>query len=250
MANYQNLSSIIQNSNEELQEITRFLQSREDPASPKTILIGGWAVHSFNPWYGSIDIDLITNSRTRHSLKEHLVTDRGFVKARNIDDTKRVEKKIEEGKYIIIDFGNREREDPFEGQACYLTYDILDGQTELKPIGAGLYFPVPKRSVLLLFKMKAAWDRNHRISQNTSHDIEWEKGKLRKDRADILALLDPSMGGRDIDISMLGQKIKEYQFLRQCLDEIITDVEAIEFYGRISEDEVRSLINQLVDLIG
>ena len=127
MANYQDQSSIIQNSNEELQEITRFLQQKEDPANPKTVLIGGWAVHSYNPWYGSIDIDLITNSKTRKNLKEHLVSTRGFVRARNLDDTKRVEKKVEDGKYIIIDFGNREQEDPFEGQTSHLTYDILDG---------------------------------------------------------------------------------------------------------------------------
>lgn len=250
MANYQDQSSIIQNSNEELQEITRFLQQKEDPANPKTVLIGGWAVHSYNPWYGSIDIDLITNSKTRKNLKEHLVSTRGFVRARNLDDTKRVEKKVEDGKYIIIDFGNREQEDPFEGQTSHLTYDILDGQTELKPIGGGLFFSVPKRTILLIFKMKAAWDRNYRIGHDESHDIEWEKGKLRKDRADILALLDPVTGGRDIDLSILGQKMEEYRFLRQCLDEIITDADAIGFYGRLPEDDVKVLIERLKELIG
>ena len=212
MVNYQDQSSIIQNSNEELQEITKFLQQKEDQVNPITVLIGGWAVHSYNPWYGSIDIDLITNSRMRHSIKEHLVSTRGFARTRNPDDTKRVEKRVEEGKYIIIDFGNREQEDPFEGRTCHLTYDVLDGQTELKPIGGGLFFPVPKRTILLLFKMKAAWDRKYRIDHDESHDIEWERGKLRKDRADILALLDPRTKGRDIDISILGQKMEENDF--------------------------------------
>ncbi|HEY3420730.1 MAG TPA: hypothetical protein VGK23_09275 [Methanomassiliicoccales archaeon] len=98
--------------------------------------------------------------------------------------------------------------------------------------------------------MKAAWDRNYRISHDSSHDIEWEKGKLRKDRADILALLDPSKGGRDLDIAMLGEKMEEYQFVGQCFDEIITDVDARDFYGRISEKDVKVLIEQLVDLLG
>jgi len=30
--------------------------------------------------------------------------------------------------------------------------------------------------------------------------MEWEKGKLRKDRADIIALLDPDAEGTEIDI--------------------------------------------------
>ena len=75
-----------------------------------------------------------------------------------------------DGKPIIIDFGTREHPDPFEGRSCALQYDMLDGRTESKPLGEGLSIPVPKRELLLVFKLKAAWDREHRIEKGTSHD--------------------------------------------------------------------------------
>lgn len=103
MTSYDDFRTIVESSNEELQAIARFLKSREVVTSPITVLIGGWAVHSYNPWYGSIDIDLITNARTRNSLKNHLVKNRGFVRARNLDDTKRVEKLAPSGMISWMD---------------------------------------------------------------------------------------------------------------------------------------------------
>lgn len=47
-----------------------------------TVLIGGWAVDAYNPWYGSIDIDLITNASTKRSLLHALRTERGFERQR------------------------------------------------------------------------------------------------------------------------------------------------------------------------
>jgi hypothetical protein len=52
MASYEGYGNIIESSLNELQEIARYLQAREDPKAPVTVLIGGWAVHSYNPWYG------------------------------------------------------------------------------------------------------------------------------------------------------------------------------------------------------
>jgi hypothetical protein len=118
-----------------------------------TVLIGGWAVHSYNHWYGSIDIDLITNSKTRGSLQEHLVKNRGFVRNRKPDDTKYVRKPTPHGS-ILIDFGTREREDPFEGHDCRMNYNVLDGRTTLRSIGNGLMFPVPERTTLIFLKLK------------------------------------------------------------------------------------------------
>ncbi|MCW6169323.1 MAG: hypothetical protein LVQ96_04385 [Thermoplasmatales archaeon] len=43
-----------------------------------TVLVGGWAVHSFNPWKYSLDIDLLATDRFKGSLKNHLYTMRGY----------------------------------------------------------------------------------------------------------------------------------------------------------------------------
>lgn len=249
MASYEGFHSVIDASDQELQAIARYVQAREDIASPTTVLIGGWAVHAFNPWYGSIDIDLITNSRTKKGLMAHLVSTRGFTHQRNDDDTKRVQKVTEDGKPIIIDFGTRERPDPFEGRNDVLRYDILDGRTEPKDVGKGLSIPVPKRELLLLFKLKAAWDRDHRLVNGTSHDLEWENGKLRKDHADILALLDPKAGGKDVDLYSLGEHLTQYPFLTNCLERAALDTDAITWYSRMERNEVERVIRTVLQLV-
>ncbi len=249
MASYEGLRSIVSISLEELQEIARYLQDREDPHAPVTVLIGDWAVHSYNPWYGSIDIDLITNSKTRGSLQEHLVKNRGFIRDRRPDDTKYVRKPTPRGS-ILIDFGTREREDPFEGHGCCMSYAVLDGRTRLRPIGDGLSFPVPERTTLLVLKLKAASDREFRIDNGTSHDPEWEKGKLKKDRADIMALLDPDGGGHEVDLYFLGETMERYPFMKRCLLQTASDLEAVEFYGRMDQDGAEDLIERMLSLIG
>ena len=63
----------------ELVEIFRWLRARgEDERNPTTVLIGGWAVYTYNQWYGSVDIDLVTNNRTRQGLMWYLRSKRGF----------------------------------------------------------------------------------------------------------------------------------------------------------------------------
>ena len=237
---------MIKASEQELRVIAEYLQAREDAASPTTVLVGGWAVHAYNPWYGSIDIDLITNSRTKQSLKQHLVSTRGFEHFRTPDDSKRVQKITTDGKPIIIDLGTREQPDPFEGRDRAVQYDILDGRTEVKPVGGGFSIPVPKRELLLLFELKAAWDRDHRMIDDSSHDLEWEKGKLRKDHADILALLDPKAGGQNVDLFALGEYLSQYPFLTSCLKQTADDADAISWYGRMDRNEVEAAIRTIL----
>lgn len=72
------MGNIIRYSLDELEVISQYLHEKEEREDPTTVLIGGWAVDSYNSWYGSIDIDLITNASTRKSLMHHLRNDRGF----------------------------------------------------------------------------------------------------------------------------------------------------------------------------
>lgn len=246
MTSYEEYRSVIDPSKMELQVIAEYLQAREDAVSPTTVLIGDWAVHAYNPWYGSVDIDLITNSRTKQSLKQHLVSTRGFEHFRTPDDSKRVQKITTDGKPIIIDFGTREQPGPFEGRDRAVQYDILDGRTEVKPVGGGFSIPIPKRELLLLFELKAAWDRDHRMINDSSHDLEWEKGKLRKDHADILALLDPKAGGQNVDLFALGEYLSQYPFLTSCLKQTADDADAISWYGRMDRNEVEAAIRTIL----
>jgi hypothetical protein len=74
---------IFERSLEELVEIFRWIEEHEkDGEDPVSVLIGGWAVYVYNPWYGSVDIDIVTNSRTKQSLMKYLREKRGYIPKR------------------------------------------------------------------------------------------------------------------------------------------------------------------------
>lgn len=237
---------IIDSSRTEIEHIGRFIEPREKGRTiPAAILVGGWAVDSYNPWYGSVDIDIIANHDTRHALQQYLVDERGFVRERAVEDYKRVVKWVERDR-IIIDFGSRERPDRFEGTSSELDHSFLDDRCVKRYFGTAS-INVPERTALLLMKMKAAWDRNRRLIDGTSPDREWERTKLTKDRGDILALLDPAHGGREVRLDQLAMHFGTFPFLREVLTTIVRDRDAIVFYGRISVDDVNELIGIVLE---
>ncbi len=249
MTNYSAQQTVISASREELIEIFRWVHAREkNEKYPITVLVGGWAVYSYNKWYGSVDIDLVTNSKTRQSLVWYLRNERGFVPQRDEMAPTTIAKNAHEGK-ILIDFGSREDLYLFEGRDEECPFSLLDGRTAARDIGTGFPVVVPERTLLMIFKLKAAWDRSFRIQNGTSSDEEWEQGKLRKDRADILALLDPAAGGTETDILYLGERLHEYPFLVEMLREIPDDNDAISMYRRMNPKDVRDSIEGLLQLV-
>jgi len=88
-------------SREELIEIFRWAYDREsDGNSPITVLIGGWAVYSYNQWYGSVDIDIVTNNQTRQDLMWYLRNERKFLPQREKMVPTTVVKNVPEGKIL------------------------------------------------------------------------------------------------------------------------------------------------------
>jgi hypothetical protein len=250
MAPYEVPRSVIESSLIELAEIFHWVYERESPDEPKTVLIGGWAVYCFNPWYGSIDIDLVTNAGTRQHLMRYLEQTRGFVKRRNPPFRNSVVKMIPPDGEIIIDFIPRNHSNCFEGKNINCSMKLLEGRTIRKEISPGFFVTVPERSLLLLLKLKAAWDRAYRIEEYASHNEDWEKGKLRKDRADILSLIDPRNGGSDLDLMFLGDMVRKYEFLVEVLKIISDDRDALQMYGGMNPEDARHAIDDLLRLMG
>ena len=238
--------SVIDASRDEVIEIFLWVQARgEDERYPLTVLIGGWAVYCYNPWYGSFDIDLITNSKARHHLMKYLLDNRGFINRRRPMISNTVVKHVPGGE-IRLDFGSREDVCRFEGRTEECPFSLVDGRTEVREFRAGSSVVVPERTLLLIFKLKAAWDRFTRIRDHTSLNEGYEQGKLRKDRADILALLDPDAGGREIDIRYIGEQLQEYPFLVETLREIPLDIEAVAMYRRMNQEQARDVVESLL----
>ncbi len=237
---------LVEESLAELETVLSWLQERgENPKKPIAVLIGGWAVYSYNRYFGSIDIDLITNNSTRKSLMYYLRSEHGYRPERFLGRTS-VSKITEHGK-VVIDFGTREIPDRFEGRSETLDFKILDGQTEVRDL-SGIKVPVPTRALLILLKLKAIWDRNQRIQNGISHDLDWEKAKLVKDNADILALADPERGGHEIDVEFLGRKLAEFPFLREHLENTKENLHAIKKYGT-TQDKAEEFIDRLLLLV-
>ncbi|TRZ88871.1 MAG: hypothetical protein D4R88_06775 [Methanosarcinales archaeon] len=239
---------IVAESLEELRFILNWVRERGESAeNPVTVLVGGWAVYAYNPWIGSIDIDLVTNGDTKDRLMRFLIRERGYDHYR-IPGIHTVYKSTDHGP-IFIDFGNRNEHNKFEGRDEELNFDMLNGQTTIKEIRSGLPVTVPTRSLLLLFKLKASWDRAYRIEEETSDDMFREQGKLIKDYADIIALIDPAHGGRDIDTGFLGEKLGDFYFLKECLRRIPENRDAVGMYNGLSQEAVRDNIMRLLSLV-
>jgi len=251
MAEYSISPEIIVNSLNELKIIHRWIEENsENPEEPGVVLIGGWAVDSYNSWYGSIDIDLVTTSDVRSALKYYLRTEHNYIESRReLQMPSGIEKDTGEGT-IIIDFITKGTDNPFEGQSSTFYFSIINDHLNLKSIRDSCKMHVPKRTVLLFLKLKAAWDRNYRIEHNISVDPDWDKSKLIKDNADILALLDPEYGGKDIDLDLLGDLFGHYPFLIQTLLKIKDDSESHEKYGGLEKSEIIQIFEIIEDYYG
>jgi len=149
---------------------------------------------------------------------------------------------------IVIDFASRQDPSPFEGREERCDFDLVTGRTIPKRLAQGTV-AVPTRALLILFKLKAVWDRSYRLSQGTADNTEYTRGKVEKDIADIIALLDSSIVDDDLDLQFLGDKMREYPFLREVLASIPSRADAISKYGRLSPAEVNDIIDRLLALI-
>jgi len=233
----------------EAQAIFQWIAERErDRKNPVTVLVGGWAVFTYNRYYGSIDIDLVTNSRTRSSLETYLIGTRGYRRRHDPESqVPFVSKDFGRSGTVEVDFGNRGGPNRFEGRSEELPLSLLEDNTVRQPLNE-LDVPVPTRSLLLLMKMKAAWDRQWRLDQGRSRDIPWEQGKLVKDRSDILALIDPERGGDDLDIGFLGHELAKFRFLDEVLEEVRDSSDAALKY-ELAHTRAKDIIDRFKGII-
>jgi hypothetical protein len=212
---------------------------------PATLLIGGWAVYTYNAYFGSVDIDIVTTS----DMKRHLVTKlrmRGFRNYKDAFEDRRLCRQTAAGP-VQVDFFNSRTPYKFEGQKASLEYDFLYDGLERNIVG-GVSVPVPSRTGLLVTKMKAAWDRGWRLENAKSADPEYEVRKLFKDYSDIISLVDQEHGGRTLDLNSLGRLLDSYEFLKVVFERVSASPEAGELYG-IPHAKAKTIIAELAGLL-
>lgn len=126
---------------------------------------------------------------------------------------------------------------------------MLDGHTLRREILAKCYVVIPSREVLLFLKLKAARDRSFRLKTGASFNPEWDRAKLEKDHADILALLDPAAGLENLDLMLPGDLLHRYPFLLGVIQSIPGQIEGIHMYARMTDEEVKEMVDRLLQLI-
>lgn len=221
---------------------------------PIPTIIGGWAVYFYNCYFGSIDIDIVGPSHQGHftDIIERYERTHGYesiIKDQlGLEVTSR-KPIIQSGKtigYMEIDACTFEdpkpssfHEDPNK-QLPYSLTAKTQYQREVKLEKDAICY-IPSKPLLFLYKIKAARDRAYDLkTKGTTMDpakMEKLRGKVTKDRADILALLDPNPTKNIIeerfDIDAFYSTVKRYklEFTLTTITELPRNHDSIQLYN-------------------
>lgn len=206
------------------------------------VLIGGWAVFAFNAYYGSVDIDLVTSSNSKKFMNRLLTKRLDYHRQSYEFGFHSMCRSSPAGK-IVVEFASRDEDFLFEGKNEKLNFDILNGNCIVREL-QNLQATIPKREVLLLFKLKAAHDRTMRLKSGTSSDPAWERAKVEKDNSDIIALIDTDDA---LNLSFLGEYLSKFPFLLNTLSSVVNEASALK-YGK-SLQYCTNIHNKLVSLL-
>jgi hypothetical protein len=203
------------------------------------MIIGGWAVYTYNPYYGSKDIDVVFMGRgifqrvvnlymaaNGYTLKDKGVFENIFEK----------DVKTETGvSSINIDACSKEDKNIFkEDPDKELPWDIAFRNSNTIELKSGVFHFAPKPSLLLLYKLKAMRDRIYDLrGPQGLEQRRYLEGKIFKDKADSIALLDPKNRykvAKD-EFYQFADKHKVMDIMKDSLRIIYEDIEAMRFYG-------------------
>jgi len=221
---------------------------------PIPTIIGGWAVYFYNSYFGSIDIDIVGPSHQGRfvELIERYERTHGYESiARDQLGLEVTSRKpvIQNGRVIgYMEIGACTFEDPKSGnfhedsnkQLKYSLTAKKQHQKEVK-LEEDAICIIPSKPLLLLYKIKAARDRAYDLKTGGTimepAKLERLRGKVTKDRADLLALLDPNPSKNiveeNFDIDAFYSLVKEFnlEFTLTTITELPRYRDSIQLYN-------------------
>lgn len=231
----------------ELGDILVFLAGHQAGDHP-TVLVGGWAVYAYNPYLKSTDIDLVLSSRRRSTLTSWL-RERGYQQVRaQIEGWRGARKSFGSRLTMVVDIAGYSEAHKFEGREDRLDFSLVKGHSVSHQV-AGSKVLIPTQSLLLLYKAKAAYDRNQRLMNGTSPDVERDEWKLMKDRSDILALIDRVPVTPDWEVGFLGEELARCDFLFDVLQQAPRDEVAVAKYSKLTQEEALEAVETFLSLV-
>ena len=237
------------------QELISFLRHFRHFGAP--VIIGGWAVYFYNPYYGSVDIDVVGPS-LRGSFDEII---EGYERSHGYEIMQQdpLGTEITASKPIYTKGGKkvgdmeidacayeRTSASPFhEDGSKRLPYSLCDrdGCRREATLTRDAVCYVPTKALLVLFKVKARRDRSYDIRTKGAtmnpDRLAWLRGKVAKDGSDIIALLDPKERGallKDaVDYAQVRDLASEFaltDLVTDTLQEVLRNRASLSLYGR------------------
>jgi hypothetical protein len=220
------------------------------------VIIGGWAVFLYNPYFGSVDIDVVGPSL--NGAFDEIIE--GYERSHGYEITKQdlLGTEIVASKTIRSKAGKKigdmeidacSYEQPAVGQfhedkSKTLPYALCekDGCKQEVSIAKDCVCYVPSKPLLTLFKVKARRDRSYDIttkgSTMNSSKLEWLRSKVAKDGSDIIALLDPTVRRATLKDKMNYEQMKALasesnltNLVTETLQNVLEDERALSLYG-------------------
>lgn len=256
---------------ESYKELLRFLRYYRNFGAP--IIIGGWAVYFYNPYFGSVDIDVVGASMggAFHDALDSYVHANGYtllpmdIMGLQLAPVKEIRKNGNVVASVELDAATFE--DPGAGKfhednKRELPFSLCGEEEHRREItlAKDCVCYIPSKSLLLLYKIKAQRDRSFDLSTKgatmQARRVEWLRGKVVKDKTDILALLDPEPRNPLISEAVDREQIKTIStkfnigFCLDTLEQVAEDKEALNRYQVYNPDltmkKLRSMIDKLL----
>jgi len=251
------------------QELVSFVRYFGHSGTP--VIIGGWAVFFYNPYFGSVDIDVVGPSLngTFDEIIEGYERSHGYeITKQDLLGTEIVASKTirsKAGKKIgDMEIDACSYEQPAVGEfhedkSKTLPYALCekDGCKQEVSIAKDCVCYVPSKPLLTLFKVKARRDRSYDIttkgSTMNSSKLEWLRSKVTKDGSDIIALLDPANRRATLKDKMDYDQMKALasesnltNLVMDTLQNVLEDKRVLSLYGR--KVNQRTILKQVASL--
>ena len=238
---------------------------------PVPIIIGGWAVYSYNSYLGSVDVDLVGPSMGGlfDATLESFERERGYQAVTSgplylgTSFRKPIIVSNEIIGYMEIDACTYEN-DPqafHEDSSKKLPYSLCD-RKELNidvELEQNCEARIPNKSLLFLYKLKALRDRQFDLNERSgvlgSERQAWLRSKIIKDGSDLICLLDPNPDSyivkQSINPVILRELIQELG-LEFCLESVsklpLMEASCLQ-YRNIASSKVQKWVSELLSEI-
>jgi hypothetical protein len=253
---------------ESYKELLSFLRYFRHFGTPT--IIGGWAVYFYNPYFGSVDVDVVGPSfgGEFYDVIERYERSHGYSVVQN--DPLGIEvvaskpiygkmiKKIGDMEIDACSFEQISAGIFHEAKTKSLPYSLCGKESnrgEVR-IAKNSVCYVPSRALLALFKIKARRDRSYdfrtKAATMNAQRLEWLRGKIVKDGSDIIALLDDGYRkGALLDRRFASDQFRKIaseegltRFAKETVQDVLIDESAISRYGRSINS--KSLLEKLM----